>query len=562
MEIIQIPFEQLKISKMNMRHKEPPPDTGHIRPSIHAKGILQPLLIRPEDEGFGIVFGRSRYYSAKEERAEGSTKFDTLPCVMMADGDDADGLEASIIENGSRKDPDPLTQCENFTHLIKMGRTIEGIAATFGLKTYEVKQRLGLAKLHRRIKALFRVKEIDEETLCLLTLATNSQQREWLELWDKGDAPSGRGLKGWLFGGAEIKTTAALFPLEQYKGQIVADLFSANSYFRDSDLFWELQQSAIAEKAEALKASGWAEVHVMEIGEKFYSWGLAKTPKKKGGHVYISTGHDGVVEINEGWLTQKEARAAEKAAKKEEGGAAEDAKPAKPRPAMTQTMENYLDLHRHALVRAALLDNPRTAFRLLIAHAAAASGNWAVKSDPQSARSEDVAASLKASPAQAAFETERKAVEALSGIGEYDGTEAAFAKLLKLTDAEVMRVAVFVMADTLDAGSDTVDVAGTTLGVDARKLWQPDAVFFDLIRDRITVNRLLAEIGGKPVAKANVAQKAKTQKTIIRDFLAGTNGRAKVEGWLPSWMEFPFRALGAKPKKPKTEISPIAIAAE
>ena len=41
------------------------------------------------------------------------------------------------------------------------------------------------------------------------------------------------------------------------------------------------------------------------------------------------------------------------------------------------------------------------------------------------------------------------------------------------------------------------------------------------------------EVTGKAVADANVAEKARTQKQIIRDALAGANGRTKVEGWLP-----------------------------
>jgi ParB family transcriptional regulator, chromosome partitioning protein len=53
---------------------------------------------------------------------------------------------------------------------------------------------------------------------------------------------------------------------------------------------------------------------------------------------------------------------------------------------------------------------------------------------------------------------------------------------------------------------------------------------------------MLADVAGKGVADANVTERAKVQKQIIRDFLAGTNGRAKVEGWLPAVMAFPFQA--------------------
>jgi ParB family chromosome partitioning protein len=50
---------------------------------------------------------------------------------------------------------------------------------------------------------------------------------------------------------------------------------------------------------------------------------------------------------------------------------------------------------------------------------------------------------------------------------------------------------------------------------------------------------LLAEVAGKSVADGNLTEKTKTQKQIIRDCLAGANGREKMENWLPRWMAFP-----------------------
>ncbi len=147
MQVIQIPFEQLKISKFNMRCGEKKPDLSHILPSVREKGVLIPLLVRPEDGIYGVVAGRTRWFCCNEIVQEGGS-VEALSCCVMVEGDDAAALEASIIENYARKDPDPLTQCENFTHLLKLGRSIEGIGLVFGLKPHEVKQRLALAKLH------------------------------------------------------------------------------------------------------------------------------------------------------------------------------------------------------------------------------------------------------------------------------------------------------------------------------------------------------------------------------------------------------------------------------
>jgi ParB family chromosome partitioning protein len=128
-----------------------------------------------------------------------------------------------------------------------------------------------------------------------------------------------------------------------------------------------------------------------------------------------------------------------------------------------------------------------------------------------------------------------------------------------------MRIAAFFMARSLQSGSDVVEETGARLKVDARKFWQPDDAFFDLVRDRATVNALLADVAGDAAAKANVAEKAKTQKQIIRDCLAGASGRTKVEGWLPGWLAFPARGIGQGPlpvAQPLAEIELERMAAE
>ena len=55
-----------------------------------------------------------------------------------------------------------------------------------------------------------------------------------------------------------------------------------------------------------------------------------------------------------------------------------DGKDAPARPSITQAMQSYLDLHRHGVVRLAVIARPPDALRLMIAHAIAASGNWRV----------------------------------------------------------------------------------------------------------------------------------------------------------------------------------------
>lgn len=98
------------------------------------------------------------------------------------------------------------------------------------------------------------------------------------------------------------------------------------------------------------------------------------------------------------------------------------------------------------------------------------------------------------------------------------------------------------MAETMQAGSAVVEAVGMHLNVDLGAVWQPDDAFFDLIRDREVANAMLSDIAGMSIADANMSEKVKTQTKIVRDFIEGTNGRTKVESWLPGWMAFPARA--------------------
>src|SRR5690606_31273510 len=156
-----------------------------------------------------------------------------MPCAILDEGDDAAAIEASLIENIARLAPDEVTQWETFTKLVKQGRKIEEIAATFGLPELAVRRVLALGNLLPRIRDLYRQEKIDAATVRHLTLASKSQQKAWLALYDDPDAyvPTGQQLKAWLFGGSTIGASVALFDVEASGIATIADLFGEDRYF-------------------------------------------------------------------------------------------------------------------------------------------------------------------------------------------------------------------------------------------------------------------------------------------------------------------------------------------
>ena len=106
MELTHIDLGKLSIAAVNMRHGRKPPDVSDLLPSVRTRGILVPLLVRPGDDqpdSFEVVAGRRRYFAARRIVDEGGT-VEPLPCAVMAPGDDAAALEASLIENIARLD--------------------------------------------------------------------------------------------------------------------------------------------------------------------------------------------------------------------------------------------------------------------------------------------------------------------------------------------------------------------------------------------------------------------------------------------------------------------------
>ena len=409
MELRHIDLANLVVSSANMRVKGKTPDLTNILPSVRARGVLVPLIVRagPETDTYEIVAGKRRYHAALTVAQE-TGETEPLPFAIIAAGTDAAALEASLIENVARLDPDEVTRWESFTRLVREGRSSDDIAQTFGLTELQVRRTLALGNLLPRIRTLYRRGDIEVGTVRQLTLASKAQQRDWLALLDDPSAycPSGHALKAWLFGGASIPVSAALFDVTAYDGAIVSDLFGDERYFADAAVFWTMQTTAIEERAAAYREAGWSEAIVLPTGEAFHSWEHERTPKRKGGKVFIAVSPRGDVAFHEGYLTLKEARKL----------AAGDPIDKPVRPEVSAPLQSYIDLHRHAAVRNAVAGNPSVALRLAVAHMIAGSSLWSVRVEPQRAASDAIAESVETCASEAAFDEKRRAVLAILGF--------------------------------------------------------------------------------------------------------------------------------------------------
>ncbi len=109
--------------------------------SIKQSGVLQPICVRPRDEGFEIVYGERRYWAA----AMAGLKF--IP-ALIRELSDAEAEDAAITENLQREDVRPREEAAAYKRALQSGRhTIESLVGKFGKSEAYIRSRLKLCEL-------------------------------------------------------------------------------------------------------------------------------------------------------------------------------------------------------------------------------------------------------------------------------------------------------------------------------------------------------------------------------------------------------------------------------
>ena len=128
--------------------------------SLRERGILQPVLVRPVAGGtYELVAGERRWRAAQLAGME------SIP-ALVRDRDDADALEAALIENMAREDLNPVEEA----------RACAALVEELGLTRETVGLRVGRSRV--AVSNLLRLLDLPDDTL---------------ELLERGELSSGHG---------------------------------------------------------------------------------------------------------------------------------------------------------------------------------------------------------------------------------------------------------------------------------------------------------------------------------------------------------------------------------
>jgi len=150
--------------------------------SIKEHGIIQPLLVKKDDNGYELVAGERRLRAAKK------AGLNQVP-VIVKTITDTDLLEMSIVENVQREDLNPMEEAEAYYQLItKFDLTQDQAAARVGKSRSAVTNVLRLRQLSEQIKASIRDGTLSMGHARALLGASNSAQQNaaWRAVVSKG----------------------------------------------------------------------------------------------------------------------------------------------------------------------------------------------------------------------------------------------------------------------------------------------------------------------------------------------------------------------------------------
>lgn len=136
----------IKPNRYQPRRKFAEEDLGELAASIRAQGIIQPLLVRRDGEGYELVAGERRLRAAR------MAALPEVP-VIVKDISNAEMLEMSIVENIQREDFNPIEEAEAYHRLMtEFGLTQDQAAARVGKSRSAVANFLRLRQLEDAIK--------------------------------------------------------------------------------------------------------------------------------------------------------------------------------------------------------------------------------------------------------------------------------------------------------------------------------------------------------------------------------------------------------------------------
>jgi ParB family chromosome partitioning protein len=199
-------------------------------------------------------------------------------------------IEMSLVENAGREPMHPADEFEAMQTLVQKGKTIEDVAAAFGIEPIVVKRRLKLAKIAPTIFQLYKEGTANLEQLEALSITDDHAKQEMVWASCAPYNRSGSTLKRLLTTeNVSMDDSVARFvgvtAYESAGGIVIRDLFSDedDGYFENVSLLESLAQENLEQyKSDLLKAGfSWVDIKIRVDHEERRTYGRARTSERE-----------------------------------------------------------------------------------------------------------------------------------------------------------------------------------------------------------------------------------------------------------------------------------------
>lgn len=148
-----VPIERVRPNPEQPRRAFTQEALQELADSIAAKGIIQPLIVRPDPETTGdyqIVAGERRW------RAAQIAQLHDIP-IIIREFDDSEVLEVAIIENIQRADLNPIEEATGYRQLMdRFDQTQERLATAMGKSRSHIANLMRLLTLPDEVQGMLR----------------------------------------------------------------------------------------------------------------------------------------------------------------------------------------------------------------------------------------------------------------------------------------------------------------------------------------------------------------------------------------------------------------------
>ena len=177
-----VPVAKIKPNKYQPRSHFNQDELASLTESIRRDGVLMPILIRPQGDGYELIAGERRW------RASQVAKLKDIPAVIR-DVDDLQALELAIVENEQRDDLTAVESARAYRRLMdEFNYTQQQVAESIGVSRVQVSNLIRLLQLSDPIQVMLEERKLNMgharplvglETSVAITLAKQCIEKGW-----------------------------------------------------------------------------------------------------------------------------------------------------------------------------------------------------------------------------------------------------------------------------------------------------------------------------------------------------------------------------------------------